>query len=137
MRIYLCDDNALFTSELESLLLAYFEDNALESAASSSSPYVEISAQRREGTPYALVTLENGCDEAPEEALGGLLRSRKKGPGHHGLGLASVRRIAKAHGGHVTHWHDGERRVFHTVVLLRRSPSPASRPSRQDLSGSP
>ena len=34
-------------------------------------------------------------------------------------GLASVRRIAEAHGGDVTHWYDGKEQVFHIVVLLQ------------------
>jgi len=67
------------------------------------------------------VTLENSCSAPPTETENGLLQSTKKAPGRHGLGLASVRRIAEAHGGDVTHWYDEEERLFHTAVLLRDS----------------
>lgn len=92
-------------------------DNAMEAAEGNEGAFVDLSAAKREGTDYLVVTLSNSCRENPFEADGKTLISAKNGK-IHGYGLKSVRAILKKNDGSMEQHFEEDNKLFHTTVLL-------------------
>ena len=74
-------------------------DNAIEAAEHISDSFIEVSAYRREKTPFVVITVVNSSGKNPFDEQSGILNTTKANKYKHGFGIKSIRKIvAKYHG---------------------------------------
>lgn len=93
--------------------------NALEAAKQSEKKAIEISARCQKDQGVTLVVVKNSCDQPPARGSDGQYLTRKPDKANHGIGLKSIRRIAKKYKGDLELYYDPEQKLFHTIILLR------------------
>ena len=95
--------------------------NALEAAELSAERLVDISVINNCQQNNIIISVINSCDITPIPEKTGLFRSRKKGPGIHGVGLKSIQRIVKKYHGLETMYYDDKNNRFHHIIQLPNS----------------
>lgn len=93
--------------------------NALEAAKQSEKKTIEISTRCQKDQGVTLVVVKNSCDQPPARGSDGQYLTRKPDKANHGIGLKSIRRIAKKYKGDLELYYDPEQKLFHTIILLR------------------
>ena len=74
-------------------------DNAIEASEHISDSFIEVSAYRREKTPFVVITVVNSSRKNPFDEQSGILNTTKANKYKHGFGIKSIRKIvAKYHG---------------------------------------
>lgn len=93
-------------------------DNAMEAAAAVSGSFIELSADRRERTPFTIITVINSCRKNPFLSQDGLA-THKPDKDRHGYGLKSIRRTISKYHGNMQMYYDDETLTFHTIIALK------------------
>lgn len=90
--------------------------NALEAAECSAERTVELSVKKNTEQQNVIVSVVNSCDAPPIPDSHGLFRTKKRGPGLHGVGLKSIRRVVERYHGVAAMRYDPDGRRFYHVV---------------------
>lgn len=93
-------------------------DNAMEAAYRIPEGYIEVTASRRERTPYTLITVINSCRQNPIDEQGNLMIF-KPNKELHGFGMKSVARIVRKYLGEMHYYYDDETSTFHVIMLVQ------------------
>lgn len=95
-------------------------DNAVEAAADIPGSFIEVSAHRRERTPFTVITVINSGRKDPFSGQSGALISSKPDRRRHGFGIKSIRKIVgKYQGDFQMHYHR-ETGTVHTIITLKQ-----------------
>lgn len=108
----------IFLHELTSLFCNLL-DNAVEAAENIPDSFIELTAQKKEGSSFLVVILVNSCRSAPVYAQDGLPVSHKAGGGRHGFGIKSIKKVVKQYGGNLQMYYDNDTGTFHTIITLK------------------
>ncbi len=90
--------------------------NAQEAAADSKERQIELSVRRNIGQASVIISLENTCERLPEKDVEGNFVTNKKDKIYHGVGLKSIRRVVRKHGGMESLQYDAERQRFCHII---------------------
>lgn len=96
-------------------------DNALEAACEVPNSFIEVTARKREKTPFTVITVINSCLTAPLARPDGTLITTKPDRQKHGFGIKSIRKIVSKYHGDIQMYYHEETQTFHTVLTLKRS----------------
>lgn len=122
---FLCDVRANVSTFMDApsitTLYGNLLSNALEAAIASKDRVIEISVINNCDQNHIILSVINSCDIAPIPENTGHFRSRKKGPGIHGVGLKSISRIVKKHHGLETMYYDERNKRFHHIIQFPNS----------------
>ena len=95
-------------------------ENAIEATNNVQNPYIEISATKRENTPFIVITVINSClvnpfsSESEEKLI-----SNKPDKKQHGFGIKSIKKIVKKHHGNMQMYYNEDTLTFHTIITLK------------------
>lgn len=96
-------------------------DNAIEAACHISNSFIEISACKREKTPFVVITIVNSSRKNPFEKPNGKLTTTKINKQKHGFGIKSIQKIVNKYHGDMQMYYNQESLTFHTVITLKQS----------------
>lgn len=95
-------------------------DNAVAAAEKMPDSFIELSAGKREGTPFTVITMINSCRWNPFSGDSPFPGTSKADARHHGFGLKSVQRIVDRYHGNMQVHYQEDSHTFHTILMLRR-----------------
>jgi len=110
---FLCENDltALFCNLL---------DNSFESVCNIQEPFIEINVQKREKTPFVVVSVINSCLIDPFNNSDGTLKTKKMDKTKHGFGLKSIYKTVEKYQGDMQMYYNKETTSFHTVITLKQ-----------------
>lgn len=109
-----------FMSELDTVaVFSNLINNAMESCLRSEEKNIFIDLSTMNNS-FAVVRVENNCDEAPT-MVNGNFRTRKAKSDMHGIGLKSIKSSIKPYNGKITMSYDADNKFFRTVILFDRN----------------
>lgn len=95
-------------------------DNAIEAAEHIPDSFIEVSAYRREKTPFVVITIVNSSRKNPFDAQSGKLRTTKFNKGKHGFGIKSIHKIIVKYHGDIQMYYNNNNLTFHTIITLKQ-----------------
>lgn len=95
-------------------------DNAIEAAEHIPDSFIEVSAYRREKTPFVVITIVNTSRKNPFDVQSGKLHTTKFNKGKHGFGIKSIRKIIVKYHGDIQMYYDNTALTFHTIITLKQ-----------------
>ena len=94
-------------------------DNAVEAACNIPDSFIELTANKKERTPFMVITVTNSCRINPFSGQDDTLISRKPDKYKHGLGIKSIRKIVSKYDGDSQMYYQEETHTFHTIIALK------------------
>lgn len=94
-------------------------DNALESAANLPNSFIELTACKRENTPFIIITLVNSCRKNPFSQQNRILITNKSDRNNHGFGMKSIHKAVKKYNGDMQTYYNNNTLTFHTIITLK------------------
>lgn len=95
-------------------------DNALEAAEHNPDSFIEVSAYKREKTPFTVITVVNSSRKNPFDESSGILNTTKANKHKHGFGIKSIRKIVAKYHGNMQMYYNQDSLTFHTVITVKR-----------------
>ncbi len=95
-------------------------DNAIEAAEHIPDSFIEISAYRRERTPFVVITVVNSSRKNPFDEQSGILNTTKANKRKHGFGIKSIRKIVVKYHGNIQMYYNNATLTFHTIITLKQ-----------------
>lgn len=95
-------------------------DNAIEAAEHIPDSFIEVSAYRREKTPFVVIAVVNSSRKNPFHEQSGILNTTKSNKFKHGFGIKSIRKIVGKYHGNMQMYYNQESLTFHTVITVKR-----------------
>lgn len=95
-------------------------DNAIESCCHLSESYIEISAIKKENTPFIIIAMINSCRSNPFSNHTGKLLTRKSDKNTHGFGIKSIQKTIRSYQGEMQMYYNDDTETFHTIITLKR-----------------
>ena len=95
-------------------------DNAIESCCHLSESYIEISAIKKENTPFIIIAMINSCRSNPFSNHTGKLLTRKSDKNTHGFGIKSIQKTIRIYQGDMQMYYNDDTKTFHTIITLKR-----------------
>ena len=95
-------------------------DNAIEAAEHISDSFIEVSAYRREKTPFVVITVVNSSGKNPFDEQSGILNTTKANKYKHGFGIKSIRKIVAKYHGNMQMYYNQESLTFHTIITVKQ-----------------
>lgn len=92
-------------------------ENAVEAAAGSNAPYIELSVNYSDSNRL-IISMVNSCNQEPIQTSSGDFISRKKDSKKHGLGMKSIRKIVQKYNGSLTSYYHASDSTFHTMITF-------------------
>jgi len=89
--------------------------NAFEAALISTKKSMELSVAKNE-VGGVVVSVINSCDIEPPTDSNGNLKTTKKNPKHHGLGMKSIAKVVNQYNGFSTLYYDDSEKMFHCII---------------------
>lgn len=106
-----------FMPELDTVaVFSNLINNAMESCLRSEEKNIFIDLSTMNNS-FAVVRVENNCDEEPT-VVNGTFLTRKAKSDMHGIGLKSIKSSIKPYNGKITMSYDAENKFFRTVILF-------------------
>ena len=102
------DITALFGNLLE---------NAYEACVDTPEAYIDLNIRRVDGK-NTLITMINTCKNAPREQAKGVFTTIKENKSKHGIGMKSIRKVVRKHGGSFKAYYQAKDRTFHIVICF-------------------
>ncbi len=94
-------------------------DNAIEAAEHIPDSFIEVSAYRREKTPFVVITVVNSSRKNPFDEQSGILSTTKANKYKHGFGIKSIRKIVSKYHGNMQMYYNQESLTFHTIITVK------------------
>ncbi len=94
-------------------------DNSIEAATGIPDGFIELMVQKKENTPFVIITVINSCRKNPLSLDGKLLTSKKNTGKNHGFGMKSIKKTVKLYGGDMELYYDSSTHTFHSLITLR------------------
>lgn len=96
-------------------------DNATEACRGISEALIEMTVQKKENTPFAVITMVNSCQSDPFSRVsrGGLIPTSKPDCQRHGFGLKSIRKTVDKYHGDMQMYYHNETATFHSIITLK------------------
>jgi len=94
-------------------------DNCVQATENIPDSFIEITAKRKENSPFIVIVTINSCRTAPTYGTDQLPVSNKGDARRHGYGIKSIKKIAKQHGGDLQTYYDNASATFHTILTLK------------------
>ena len=95
-------------------------DNAIESCCHLSESYIEISAIKKENTPFIIIAMINSCRSNPFSSHTGKLPTRKSDKNTHGFGIKSIQKTIRSYQGEMQMYYNDDTGTFHTIITLKQ-----------------
>lgn len=95
-------------------------DNALEAAEHIPDSFIDVSAYKREKTPFIVITVVNSSRKNPFDEQSGILNTTKANKHKHGFGIKSIRKIVAKYHGNMQMYYNQDSLTFHTVITVKR-----------------
>ena len=95
-------------------------DNALEAAEHIPDSFIDVSAYKREKTPFIVITVVNSSRKNPFDEQSGILNTTKVNKHKHGFGIKSIRKIVAKYHGNMQMYYNQDSLTFHTVITVKR-----------------
>lgn len=92
-------------------------ENAVEATTGIDDSFIELSVKYNE-SGQLIISMINSCNLIPVQTSSGDYISRKKDKRKHGLGMKSVRKIAKKYKGTLNSFYNEEDQTFHTMITF-------------------
>ena len=108
-------------------------DNAVSAAAGIPDAFIEISAAKREGTSFVVITMINSCRNNPLSKNNGRLITSKSNKKRHGFGMKSIRKIVSKYDGNIQIYYHEDTHTFHTIITLSQSDEGRSVSENSDI----
>lgn len=96
-------------------------DNALEAACLVPDSFIEVTARKREKTPFIVITVINSCKATPFTGKDSHLITTKPDRHRHGFGIKSIRKIVSSYNGDMQMYYNAETLTFHTILTLKQA----------------
>lgn len=94
-------------------------DNAFEAVEKIPESFIEVTAQKKENSPFIVIVVINSCRTAPAYDSDHLPISNKENTTKHGYGIKSIKKVTKKHGGNLQMYYDDSSSTFHTIITLK------------------
>lgn len=94
-------------------------DNCIEAAEGIPDSFIEITAKRKENSPFIVIITINSCRTAPTYGTDQLPLSSKRNAHRHGYGIKSIKKTAKQHGGDLQMYYNNASATFHIILTLK------------------
>lgn len=105
-------------NDLTSLFCNLLE-NAIEAASNIPNAYIELTTNKREHTPFVLITMINSCRTNPFKSDNKTLTTSKSNKLQHGYGIKSIHKIVKTYQGQLKMYYTEDSMTFHTIITLK------------------
>ena len=96
-------------------------DNAYEAANNIPASYIEITACKREKTPFTVITVVNSCRTNPFSEQNNKLATGKPDKSKHGFGIKSIQKVVKKYHGYMQMYYHEDTLTVHTIITLKQS----------------
>lgn len=94
-------------------------DNAVEAAENIPEAFIEVTAQKKENSPFCVIVVINSCRVAPTYGADNLPVSNKKNLRKHGYGIKSIKKVTRQYGGNLQMYYDEISATFHAIITLK------------------
>ena len=94
-------------------------DNAVEAAENIPAAFIEVTAQKKENSPFCVIVVINSCRVAPTYDADNLPVSNKKNVRKHGYGIKSIKKVTRQYGGNLPMYYDEISATFHAIITLK------------------
>ena len=94
-------------------------DNAVEAAENIPEAFIEVTAQKKENSPFCVIVVINSCRVAPTYGADNLPVSNKKNVRKHGYGIKSIKKVTCQYGGNLQMYYDEISATFHAIITLK------------------
>ena len=95
-------------------------DNAVEAADHIPNSFIEVNTNKREKTPFVVITVINSCRKNPFSKEGNSLSTEKLDKQRHGFGIKSIRKTISKYSGDMRMYYNDETLTFHTIITLKQ-----------------
>ncbi len=95
-------------------------DNAIEVAEHIPDSFIDVSAYKREKTPFVVITIVNSSRKNPFNEQNGILNTTKANKYKHGFGIKSIRKIVVKYHGDIQMYYNNATLTFHTIITLKQ-----------------
>ncbi len=99
-------------------------DNSIEASIGIPDGFIELRVQKKENTPFVIITVINSCRKNPISLDGKLLTSKRNAGKNHGFGMKSIKKTVKLYGGDMEVYYDSSTYTFHSLITLRDNKHP-------------
>ena len=94
-------------------------DNAVEAANHIPNSFIEINTNKREKTPFVVITVINSCRKNPFSKESNSLSTNKSDKHRHGFGIKSIRKTISKYSGDMKMYYNDDTSTFHTIITLK------------------
>ena len=94
-------------------------DNAVEAAENIPEAFIEVTAQKKENSPFCVIVVINSCRVAPTYGSDNLPVSNKKNVRKHGYGIKSIKKVTHQYDGNLQMYYDEISATFHVIITLK------------------
>lgn len=95
-------------------------DNAVEAADHIPNSFIEVNTNKREKTPFVVITVINSCRKNPFSKESNSLSTEKLDKQRHGFGIKSIRKTISKYSGDMRMYYNDETLTFHTIITLKQ-----------------
>ena len=95
-------------------------DNAIEAAEHIPDSFIDVSAYKREKTPFVVITIVNSSRKNPFDEQNGILNTTKANKYKHGFGIKSIRKIVVKYHGDIQMYYNNATLTIHTIITLKQ-----------------
>ena len=94
-------------------------DNAVEAAGHIPNSFIEVNTNKREKTPFVVITVINSCRKNPFSKESNSLSTDKSDNHRHGFGIKSIRKTISKYSGDMKMYYNDDTSTFHTIITLK------------------
>lgn len=95
-------------------------DNAVEAANHIPNSFIEVNTNKREKTPFVVITVINSCRKNPFPKESNDLSTEKSDKQKHGFGIKSIRKTINKYSGDMRMYYNDDTLTFHTIITLKQ-----------------